>query len=189
MPERLGPIVRLQIHTESLKRGGAYVPEPLLSVDRVALNGAGILGWDGDGWIVDVHHAAHPRRRGGGLRSLSVGFTGHYGRIEDRFGPVTPGIAGESIIVDGPAVGADAISGGLVVRTRGGATVELRSPLPAVACTGFTSYLLGSATVLDRDRIEAELAFLSTGTRGFIVAVDHLDETIEISIGDEVFTR
>jgi hypothetical protein len=189
MPQRLGPIVRLQIHTESLKREGAYVPEPLLPVDRVSLDGSGILGWDGDGWIVDVHHAAHPRRRGGGLRALSVGFTGHYRRIEDRFGPVAPGVAGESIIVDGPAVDADAISGGLVIRTAGGETVELRSPTPAVACTGFTSYLLGSSAVLERDQIEDELAFLSTGTRGFIVAVDHLDETVEISTGDEVFTR
>jgi hypothetical protein len=43
--------------------------------------------------------------------------------------------------------------------------------------------------VLEREQIEDELAFLSAGTRGFIVAVDHLDETVEISIGDEVFTR
>jgi hypothetical protein len=189
MSERLGPIIRLQVHTESLKRDGAYVPEPLLPVDRVSLDGSGILGWDGDGWIVDVHHAAHPHRRGGGLRALSVGFTGHYGRIEDRFGPVAPGIAGESIVVDGPAVDADTISAGLVVRTRSGTEIELRSPTPAIACTGFTSYLLGSAVVLDREQIEEELAFLSTGTRGFIVAVDHLDEAVEISIGDEVFTR
>lgn len=189
MSERLGPIVRLQIHAESLKRDGAYVPAPLISVERVSLDASGVLGWDGTGWIVDVHHTAHPRVRGGGHRALSVGFTGHYRRIEERFGPIPFGIAAESIVVDGPAVLADAIAGGLTVRTSDGAMVELRLPEPAVACIGFTSYLLGSPTVLPRDEIEDDLAFLSTGTRGFIVSVDHIDRPIELSIGDEVFTR
>jgi hypothetical protein len=189
MNEHLGQIVRLQVHTESLKRDGAYVPGPLLPVERVSLDGAGALGWNGSAWVVDVHHVAHPRLRGGGHRALSVGFVGHYERMEDRYGPVPLGIAGESIVVDGPAVPAEAIAGGLVIRTGDGTTVELRSPAPAVACTGFTSYLLGSPTVLDRGEIEDDLAFLSTGTRGFIVSVDHIDRPIELSIGDEVFTR
>jgi len=189
MSERLGPIVRLQVHAESLKRDGAYVPEPLLSVERASLDAAGILGWDGTGWVVDVHHAAHPRLRGGGHRALSVGFTGHYERIAERFGPIPFGIAAESIVVDGPAVTAEMIANGLVVRTRDGDTVELLGPEPAVACPGFTSHLLKSPTVLPRDEIVDDLEFLSTGTRGFIVSVDHIGGPVELSIGDEVFTR
>lgn len=189
MSERLGPIVRLQVHAESLKRDGAYVPAPLISVERASVDAAGLLGWDGTGWVVDVHHSAHPRLRGGGHRALSIGFTGHYERIEERFGTVPFGIAGESIIVDGPAVTADMISGGLIVRTGDGAEVELRSPQPAIACPGFTSHLLGSPVVLPRDEIDHHLAFLSTGTRGYILSVDHLDAPVELSIGDEVFTR
>src|SRR5665811_1368775 len=92
-----------------------------ISVERVSLDASGILGWDGTGWIVDVHHSAHPRVRGGGHRALSVGFTGHYRRIEERFGSIPFGIAAESIVVDGPAVLSDAIAGGLTVRTSDGA--------------------------------------------------------------------
>jgi len=189
MSERLGPIVQLQIHAESLKRDGAYVPEPLIAVERVSLDESGVLGWDGSGWIVDVHHAAHPRLRGGGRRAVSVGFTGHYRRMEERFGPVTLGIAAESIVVDGPPVSARTIADGLLIRKGDGTVIELRSPEPAVACTGFTSYLLGSPTVLGSEEIEDDLAFLSTGTRGFIVAVDHLDGPVEVEIGDGTKVR
>lgn len=189
MSESLGPIVRLQVHAESLKRDGAYDPAPLVVVERAVVDASGMLGWDGTGWVVDTHHAAHPRVRGGGHRALSIGFTGHYERMAERFGDVPIGIAGESIIVDGPAVTAREVAMGLVVRTQDGAVLELRSPVPAVACTGFTSYLLRSSVVFPRDEIAEHLAFLSTGTRGFILSVDHVDRGVEISIGDEVVTR
>lgn len=189
MSESLGPIVRLQIHPESLKRGDVYDPSLLVAVDRGSVDASGMLGWNGTGWAVDIHHAAHPRTKGGGHRALSIGFAAHYDRIADRFGEVPVGIAGENIVVDGPAVSAQDIAAGLVVRTQDGAIVELRSPAPAVACPGFTSYLRKSAVVLSRDDIADDLAFLSTGTRGFILSVDHVDRPVEISVGDEVFTR
>lgn len=189
MSESLGPIVRLQVHAESLKRDGAYDPAPLVVVQRAVIDASGMLGWDGTGWVVDSHHEAHPHVRGGGHRVLSIGFTGHYERMAERFGDVPIGIAGENIIVDGPAVASDDIGEGLVVRTHSGAVMELLSPVPAVACPGFTSRLLKSSTVLERDEIAEHLAFLSTGTRGFILAVDHIDRGVEISVGDEVFTR
>lgn len=189
MSELIGPIVRLQIHPESLKRGDVYDPSPLLSVQRGSIDASGMLGWDGAAWAVDIHHAAHPRMKGGGHKALSIGFVGHYERMSERFGEVPIGIAGENIVVDGPAVSAQDVAAGLVIRTTGGAVVELRSPLPAVACPGFTSHLLTSATVLPRSEIAEHLAFLSTGTRGFILSVDHIDIPVEISVGDEVFTR
>jgi len=189
MSRSLGPIVRLQVHAESLKRDGAYDPGPLVVMDRAVIGASGVLGWDGTGWVVDSHHAAHPHVRGGGHRVLSIGFTGHYERMAERFGEVPAGVAGENIIVDGPAVTAEDIAAGLVIRTQDGTVMELRSPVPAVACPGFTSHLLRSPVVLPRDEIAEHLAFLSTGTRGFILSVDHVDRGVEISIGDEVFTR
>ncbi len=189
MSEFLGPIVRLQIHPESLKQGDFYDPSPLLDVVRGSIDSSGMLGWDGTGWAVDIHHAAHPRVKGGGHKALSIGFVAHYDRMAERFGQVPLGIAGENIVVDGPAVSAQDIAAGLVVRTQDGAVVELRSPSPALACPGFTSHLLKSATVLPRGEIAEHLAFLSTGTRGFILSVDHVDRPVEISVGDEVFTR
>lgn len=189
MSESVGPIVRLQVHAESLKRGGAYDPDPLIVVDRGVIDASGMVGWDGTGWIVDSHHAAHPHVRPGGHRVLSVGFTGHYERMEQRFGDVPAGIGGENIIIDGPAATTEDIAAGLEIRTHDGAVMELRSPVPAVACPGFTSRLLKSPIVYPRDEIAEHLAFLSTGTRGFIVSVDHIDRGIEISVGDDVFTR
>ncbi|MEN8115035.1 MAG: hypothetical protein ABFS21_11685 [Actinomycetota bacterium] len=185
----IGRIVRLQVHAESLKRDGAFDPGPLVSVERASIGSPGMLGWNGTGWILDNHHSAHPQARGGGHRVLSVGFTGHYERIRARFGDVPTGAAGENIVIDGPAVTAGDISGGLLIRTGDGAVLELRSPQAAVACTGFTSFLLGSPVVLPREEITEHLAFLSTGTRGFIVSVDHVDRPVEIAVGDEIFTR
>jgi hypothetical protein len=76
-----------------------------------------------------------------------------------------------------------------VIRHADGTETELRSPKVAIACTGFTSYLLGSDAVLGHEEVADHLAFLSTGTRGFILAVDHLDRPVEIQVGDEVFIR
>lgn len=187
--ESLGRIVRLQIHPESLKRGDVYDPSSLLAVDRGSIDASGMLGWDGTGWAVDIHHAAHPRVKGGGHKALSIGFVGHYQRMAERFGEAPIGVAGENVIVDGPAVSAQDVAAGLVVRTQDGAVFELRSPTPAVACPGFTSHLLKSTAVLPRDEIAGHLAFLSTGTRGFILSVEHIDRPVEVSVGDEVFRR
>jgi len=189
MSEAIGRIVRLQVHAEPLKQNGAYVPDPLVSVDRAVVNADGMLGWNGNGWIIDTHHPAHPRAKGGGKRVLSIGFTGHYAAMADRFDSVPLGIAGENIVVDGPAVAAEEVEDGLVIRHADGTETELRSPKAAIACTGFTSYLLGSDEVLSHEEVADHLAFLSTGTRGFILAVDHLDRPVEIQVGDEVFRR
>ncbi|MEA2022962.1 MAG: hypothetical protein U9N79_01585 [Actinomycetota bacterium] len=189
MSKSLGQIVLLQIHTESLKRGDVYDPSSLLAVERGSIDGSGMLGWNGTGWAVDIHHEAHPRAKGGGHKALSIGFVAHYERMAERFGDAPLGVAGENIIVDGPAVSAQDVAAGLVVRTQDGAVFEFRSPMPALACPGFTSHLLRSATVLPRDEITEHLAFLSTGTRGFILSVDHIDRPVEVSVGDEVFTR
>ena len=189
MSESIGRIVRLQVHAEPLKQDGAYVPDPLVSVDRAVVNADGMLGWNGNGWIIDTHHSAHPRAKGGGKRVLSIGFTGHYAAMADRFDSAPLGIAGENIVVDGRAVSAEDIADGLVIRHTDGTETELRSPKAAVACTGFTSYLLGSDEVLGHEQVADHLEFLSTGTRGFILAVDHLDRPVEIQLGDEGFTR
>jgi hypothetical protein len=189
MGDSIGRIVRLQVHAEPLKRDGAYVPDPLVSVDRAVVNADGMLGWNGNGWIIDTHHPAHPRAKGGGKRVLSIGFTGHYDAMAARFESAPVGIAGENIVVDGPAVAEEDIEHGLVIRHSDGAETELRSPKAAVACTGFTSYLLGSDEALGHEEVADHLAFCSTGTRGFILAVDHLDWPVEIQVGDEVLIR
>ena len=86
----VGAIVRLQIQRSSLKTGEKphrrYDPAPLLSVERLAVTPDGVLGLsDGDAWLVDVHHRAHPQTKNeDGLHGVSVGFTAHYDAITSR---------------------------------------------------------------------------------------------------------
>ena len=185
----VGQVVRLQVQREPLKASAVYEPRHLLSVERAVVGAAGMLGRADGGWVVDAHHRAHPRARGGGSRALSVGFTGHYAAMDDRFGSVAFGIAGENVIVAGPVLRLDDLGGGLLVRPRNGAEYELRAPYPASPCREFASYLLRAPYVLDRSQLQDEFELLSEGTRGFIVDVAHLDESHEIALGDAVLAR
>lgn len=182
-------MVRLQLQREPLKASGVYEPQYLLSVEQAMIGAAGMLGREGESWVVDAHHLAHPRARGGGNRALSVGFSGHYAAMSDRFGPVADGVAGENVIVAGPPLRLDDIAGGLLVHRPDGEVFELRTPRPAAPCREFTSYLLHAPAVLDRSELQDELEFLSEGTRGYIVDVAHLDGLHEIAVGDEVLGR
>jgi MOSC domain-containing protein YiiM len=189
MGERIGAITRLQIQAEPLKADGVYRPEHLMSVDRAIISRDGMLGWDGAAWAVDAHHRAHPRLRGGGRRAISVGLTGHYDAMEQRFPRAEPGIGGENIIVDGPPLRLPAIGDGFLIRRPDGTGIELLTPRVAAPCAEFTSYLLGHDAALPREQISNDLAFLDDGTRGHIVDVDHLDGPMLIELGDQVWIR
>ena len=97
----LGRIVLLQVQRSILKHKGiGYDPSPLLPVDEAAIGPQGITGLHDGGHVMDVNHAAHPAGRGGGRRTLSIGFTGHYQRMAARFGEMPLGIGGENVIVE-----------------------------------------------------------------------------------------
>lgn len=189
MSELLGQIVKLQIQVEPLKATGRYDPGHLVMADTALIGEEGMLISGGSGWLVDAHHRAHPRARGGGNRALSIGFTGHYVAMAQRFASVPVGIAGENIIVDGPAVRMADIGGGLLIRRSNGIEINLDAPRSAAPCRPFTSFLLESDDVLQREDIQSELAFLSDGTRGFLVSPDVTDRYVEIAVGDEVLVR
>ena len=189
MSERLGAVVRLQVQAEPLKGSGVYEPSHLITVDRAAISADGMLGWDGSGWVVDAHHSAHPRSRGGGRRAMSIGLTGHYTAIGERFPEAALGIGGENIVVDGPALRLADIGAGFSIRREDGTEVDLLSPRVVAPCVEFTSYLLGSSFVLPREQIAGDLAFLDEGTRGHYVDVGHLIRPVFIEVGDEVWLR
>lgn len=185
----IGTIVRLQVQRYPIKlKGEAYLAEGILPVDRAVVDAWGMVGSHDDAWIIDAHHRAHPSRRGGGKRPLSVGFTGHYSLMEDRFGSAPLGIAGENIIVDGPALSLSDMGEGLVIETTDGLDVSLVRPRVAAPCIEFTSFMLGLDVVAARGEISEPLADLHDGRRGFIVAVDDDCEPVEIRQGDRVFT-
>jgi hypothetical protein len=184
----IGPIVRLQVQLIPIKvRGEGYLPDQILSVDRAVVDAWGMIGFDDGKWVIDAHHKSHPSRRGGGRRPLSIGFTGHYALMEERFGAAPLGVAGENIVIDGGALALTDLGEGVVVETADGTLVPLERPRVAAPCVEFTSFMLGLDEVAPLAEIEAPLADLHEGRRGFIVAADHNPSPVEISVGDTVY--
>ena len=186
--EPIGPIVRLQVQRIPIKvKGEGYLPEEILPVERAAVDAWGMLGWVDGAWVVDAHHKSHPSRRGRGRRPLSVGFTGHYALMEDRFGSAPVGVAGENIVIEGPALSLGDLGEGLVVENGAGDLISLERPRVAAPCIEFTSFMLGLDEVAPLAEIEEPLGDLHDGRRGFIVAADHSPQPIDIARGDMAY--
>lgn len=186
--ELIGEIVRLQVQRIPIKvKGTGYLPGEILPVERASVDAWGMVGWHDGAWVVDAHNRAHPSRRGGGRRQLSIGFSGHYDAMAERFGAAPIGIAGENIIVDGAALWIEDLGEGLIVETVAG-ELELERPRVAAPCLEFTSFMLGLDTVAPLSEIEEALADLHDGRRGFIVAADHAAQPVEVLVGDKVYT-
>jgi hypothetical protein len=186
--EPIGEIIRLQIHRFPIKaKGRGYDPTGILAVPRAAIDAWGMVGWAHDLWAIDVHHKAHPAARARGKRPLSIGFTGHYDLMAQRFDTVPLGIAGENIIVEGPALALEDLGEGLIVIASDGTELRLERPRVAAPCLEFTSFMLGLDHVAPLDEIETPLNDLHDGRRGFIVAADHASTPVEIALGDQVY--
>ncbi len=185
--EFVGDIIRLQVQRVPIKvKGIGYLPQEILPVERAAVDAAGMLGWHDGAWVVDAHNSAHPSRRGGGRRPLSLGFTGHYMAMAERFGEAPIGIAGENMIVDGPALWLSDLEEGLIVESSEG-DLLLERPRVAAPCAEFTSFMLGLDEVALISDIEDALADLHDGRRGFIVATDHAAIPVELALGNKVY--
>jgi hypothetical protein len=185
---RLGEITGLRVHGSRIKQNGCYDPASLVEVTRASIDPSGMLGWDGKGWLVDVHHQTHPDRNGS--RRLSIGFTHHYELMQERFGTVPFGVAAENVLVaTDRVVTAAAIAAGMVIRTHDGWDVALDNLEVVRPCREFTSYLLQLPYRAEREEIAAELEFLDGGMRGFVTDLAGLDAPAVIGVGDEVFLR
>jgi MOSC domain-containing protein YiiM len=185
--EFVGEIVRLQVQRVPIKvRTIGYLPDEILAVSRASVDAWGMLGWHEGAWVVDAHNRAHPSRRGGGRRPLSIGFTGHYAAMAERFGDAPIGIAGENVIVDGPPLWLSDLREGLIVELADGELL-LERPRVAAPCVEFTSFMLGLDEVAPVSEIEDALADLHDGRRGFIVAADHASVPVELTLGSSVY--
>ena len=174
----IGTVARLQIQRSSLKTGEkpnrVYDPAPLLPVARLAVTPDGVLGAGADGgWIVDVHHRAHPETKNeDGLHGVSVGFTSHYAAMRDRFGDrIVVGCAGENIIVATDRTFTyDDLAGGAgvaIVASDGPERVRLKVLQVAHPCRPFTGWALGGGERVEPEVLKSHLQFLDGGTRGF----------------------
>lgn len=172
----IGTVARLQIQRSSLKTGEkpnrVYDPAPLLPVPRLAVTPDGVLGAGADGgWIVDVHHRAHPETKNkDGLHGVSIGFTSHYAAMRDHFGDrIVVGCAGENVIVAADRTFTyDDLAGGVAIVARDGPErVRLKVLQVAHPCRPFTGWALGGGERVEPDVLKSHLQFLDGGTRGF----------------------
>ena len=186
----IGTVARLQIQRSSLKTGEkpnrAYDPAPLLPVSRLTVSPDGVLGAGPDGgWIVDVHHRAHPETKNeDGLHGVSVGFTSHYAAMRDRFGDrIVVGCAGENVIVtaDRMFTYEDLAGGVAIVAPDGPERVRLKVLQVAHPCRPFTGWALGGR--VESEVLKENLQFLDGGTRGFYCVGEGLGT---VHMGDRV---
>ena len=194
----IGPIVRLQVQIAHLKHGERpvrwYVPAGIAPVTALRLDPGGVVGFDGDVMVNDVHHRDHTISRFRGDNGVSVGFTSHYDSMRAQYGAfLHDGIAGENILVGSDAMHPeDEFSGGIVFMTAEG-PVELMQVQVAPPCVEFGKFCLGYANDQRADARVAEVVkFLHEGRRGFYASwrqPDRQPYSPRLAIGDLVYRR
>ena len=137
--------------------------------------------------ILDVHHNEHPRTKSEPGREVSFGFTGHYGRMRDRYGAhVTTGCAGENILIESARVWKlGDFAAGLVLRTAAGALLLLEQVTVAAPCVEFSRFSLADPQASPQD-LKPVLQFLDDGTRGYVFTPGG---NAEVAIGDILVLR
>jgi hypothetical protein len=189
----IGMIVRLQVQESSLKVGDKprrYDPAPIRSVPAISLSAAGVVGLAENGKsIVDVHHRDHPTSKNrSGENGISLGFTGHYRAMRQRFGQhLADGIAGENILIEaGRQLQVEELAAGMVVEDAGGRQLELRPVIVAAPCVEFSRYAMQFPNGARPDATVTEaLRFLDAGMRGFYATYE--GEPAVVEVGARVF--
>lgn len=91
---RLGPVIKTQIHAAEVVHDSMYDADLICPVEALWLSRAGAVGITGSGAVLDFHHEDHPGlRKFRPGRQLSIGFSGHYEAMENKFGWAPLGIA------------------------------------------------------------------------------------------------
>lgn len=186
---RLGEVVKTQVHAAKVVFDGRYHADLICGTEALSLSPAGVVGVTGAAAVLDYHHRDHPdlgRFLPG--RQLSVGFTGHYQAMQERFGAAPVGIAAENIVVDHPGrvLPAD-VADGLLIDSADG-SCELAAAAVARPCVPFTKYLLGDPEA-DDVAVAENRAFLDEGMRGYVMALVGLEGRFRVAPGDTVYRR
>lgn len=188
---QVGVVEFVQIQERSLKveeQGRKrYDPAPLRRVARLELSDDGLIGFEGERSIMDIHHRKHPQSKSwGDAAGISLGFTSHYERMRRRFGEhVRTGCAGENIIVatELEFVAAD-LGPRLELRRPDGSTVaRLAKVMVAAPCEPFSRFAGGPSQA--PEELKATLQFLHHGTRGYYAVLD--GQTGAVQPGDVLF--
>lgn len=188
----IGRVVRLQVQTDSLKRGErprrVYDPAPLSEVARLRVSPSGAVGVTAAGEeILDVHHPGHPRTKTAPGREVSFGFTSHYGHMHDRYGAhVTTGCAGENVLVESGRIWRlPDFAAGLAFRNAADVLLPLEHVTVAAPCVEFSGFSLGDSQASPQV-LKPVLQFLDEGTRGYVFTPGREGE---VAIGDVLVLR
>lgn len=193
--QEIGRVKLVQIQRASLKAGERphryYDPAPLLAVDALVLDEGGCAGLPCDGSrLLDVHHAQHPGSKNqAGLNGISIGFTGHYRQMRERFGEhIADGVAGENILVEADrSFALDDLGAAVVIRLADGTHARLTDLLVAAPCVEFSRFVNLGADPLTADELRATLQFLDGGRRGFYARMAPRSPDALVRPGDRVF--
>jgi hypothetical protein len=190
----IGKIIRLQIQVDSLKSGPrpfqTYSPANILSVNTLHLTAQGAWGVLPNGTtIMDAHHQEHHAGKNRGDNALSLNFTSHYGRMQQRFGNhLELGCAGENILVETAAnFTLDQLGSQLLIQSANNNTIRLHQMSVADPCEPFSRYCLNLETQPAAAMMKATLQFLDNGTRGFYLLLAG-ETAVTIHLGDRLFT-
>jgi hypothetical protein len=188
----IGRIARLQIQTDSLKRGSGrdkhYDPAAIAPVDALTITRDGATALVDGVERVDVHNNRHPQsKQRDGINPLSIGFTKHYARMRERFGSrLSDGIAGENMLVEAArGFNLADVAAGFVIQGEDGRSIELTAVSVAHPCVEFSRFALDDP-VADSHVVSDVLRFLDAGVRGFYVRWDANDAAV-IRTGDRVY--
>ncbi len=185
----LAQIQRVKLNTETTD-GMVYRTTPLVAVDSFQLCDSGVVARVNGDRLLDRHHRSHPAESVAHRpeRVMSIGFSGHYRLIEERFGSAPLGVAGENVIVDlDERVSHDQVASGLVIRTSEG-DLELDPPDVLNACVPFTKFLLQDPNA-STSRVLAALEFLGAGMRGYSMGAGRVPDYRTVRTGDLVLRK
>ena len=187
----IGHVAKVQIQSHSLKQvsaqGKYYDVSGLHGMQAIEVSNAGVIGLSADQRRIDVHHPDHPQSRNrAGRNAFSVGFSGNYDELRERFGShLDDGIAGENLVIAcTQAYTLDDLAPGLAIDTEA-SRVVLAIGQFIEPCEEFSHYANRSTNPLPAAELKDTLQFLRNGRRGFFASLS-LDEIITIRPGDTV---
>ena len=185
----LGTIIKCQVSARGLIQDKRYNDADIIDASELHLGADGVVGLCDGRAVLNHHHRLNPMARTfKPLRLLSVGFTGHYAAMADRFGGVPVGCAAENIIVEcDRIVTEDELAGGIQVHSAiDGSVIDLEPAAVAKPCVPFTKYLLNDQDA-DDEAVAPNRAFLENGMRGFVLGLADVADTAVVRPGDQLW--
>jgi hypothetical protein len=185
----LGTIIKCQVSARGLIQDKRYNDADIVDASELHLGADGVVGWCDGRAVLNHHHRLNPKMTTfKPKRLLSVGFTGHYAAMADRFGGAPVGCAAENIIVEcDRIITEDELAGGIQIRSGDeGSVIDLEPAAVAKPCVPFTKYLLNDQDASDEE-VAPNRAFLEHGMRGFVLGLADVTDAAVIRPGDELW--